>query len=253
MAIQIQDIREKLKRARENSETGGNVSEYECADCKDTTFLVRKNEDGYDEAVPCKCREKRLAQMRMKASGLSDDDLNKGFADFLTFEEPPLIEAKATARRYYSSFDSIQRERANSIILCGAVGRGKTTLGLAIVNNLIHKGISVLYMPYRDTITSLKQTIIDEMFYKEKMNRLKNVAVLFIDDLFKGKITDSDINIIYEIVNHRYLNRLPVITSTEKTQNELLEIDEAIGSRLIEMSKGYIVTFDKSTPNYRLR
>ena len=34
---------------------------------------------------------------------------------------------------------------------------------------------------------------------------------------------------------------MPLIISTEKTCQELLEIDEAIGSRIIEMSGEYIV------------
>ena len=29
------------------------------------------------------------------------------------------------------------------------------------------------------------------------MNRYKNARVLFVDDLFKGKITDSDVNIMF--------------------------------------------------------
>ena len=108
-------------------------------------------------------------------------------------------------------------------------------------------------MPYRDEITRLKQEVTDEYAYNAHIGRLKNARVLFIDDMLKGRVTESDTNILYEVINHRYLAKLPLIISTEKTTQELLEYDEAIGSRLLEMSKGYIVEFDKSTPNYRLR
>ena len=77
-------------------------------------------------------------------------------------------------------------------------------------------------------------------------------SVLFIDDLFKGRSTDSDKNIMYELINHRYLKRLPMIVSTEKYPKDLLAVDEALGSRIIEMSKGYVVEF-KESGNYRLR
>lgn len=245
-------ILERIKRAREHS-TGIPKPEYECDICKDALFVFKKDENGYEVAIPCKCRELRNAKARMKASGISEEDLKKGFSDFLTLDEKPLMIAKQISMKYFKDFDNIKDSRANSILLCGAAGRGKTTLGLAITNNLLASGVPVLYMPYRDTITEMKQNIIDEVAYKEKMYKLKNVAVLFLDDMFKGKITESDINIMYEIINHRYLQRLPLIISTEKTQEELLDIDEAIGSRLIEMSKGYIVYFDKNVPNYRLR
>lgn len=228
---------------------------YKCEKCKDTTFILFKDENGYEMAKPCECREKVISKKLLIASGISEDDSKKGFGGFNTFNEPALVNAKNTATLYYQNFKNIEDDRINSIMLCGASGRGKTTLGLAIANNLINTGVGVRYMPYRDVVTSLKQQLGSDAkyYYNEQMHRLKSARVLFIDDLLKGKITESDINIMYEIINYRYLQRKPVIISTEKTIEQLLEFDEAIGSRLIEMSKGYIITFDKSVPNYRLR
>ena len=76
--------------------------------------------------------------------------------------------------------------------------------------------------------------------------------MLLIDDLFKGSVTDSDKSIIFEIIDYRYFNQKPLIISTEKTCEELLNIDEAIGSRIIEMSNGYIVENKGLKSNYRL-
>lgn len=73
-----------------------------------------------------------------------------------------------------------------------------------------------------------------------------------IDDLFKGSVSKSDVNIMFEIVNFRYFNNLPVIVSCEKDIEKLLEIDEAIGSRLIEMSKDYLVVMKGSKLNFRV-
>ena len=125
-------------------------------------------------------------------------------------------------------------------------------LGFAVSNNPIRDGIPVLYVSYRDMITELKQHITDKEEYSGEIDRLKNIDVLFIDDLFKGKITESDINIMYELINYRYLKRLPIIVSTEKTIQQLIDIDEALGSRIVEMCKKYTICFNKSA-NYRLR
>jgi DNA replication protein DnaC len=76
--------------------------------------------------------------------------------------------------------------------------------------------------------------------------------MLLIDDLFKGRITESDVNIVYEIVDYRYFKNLPVIITTEKTIDQLIDIDEAIGSRLYEMSKNYLITLEGKKLNYRL-
>lgn len=107
-------------------------------------------------------------------------------------------------------------------------------------------------MGYRDEMTSLKAKIIDEKSYSDTVNRFKTANVLFIDDFIKGKTTESDVNIVYEIVNYRYNNHLPMIVSTEKPLEDLIVFDEAIGSRLIEMCRGYIVVFEGKKLNYRL-
>ena len=76
--------------------------------------------------------------------------------------------------------------------------------------------------------------------------------VLLIDDLFKGSISKSDINIMFELINHRYFNKLPVIVSTELSIENLVNIDEALGSRLIEMSKDFLVGIRNKKLNYRI-
>lgn len=226
-----------------------------CELCNGTTWIFYRNEEGYDMAKPCQCRERVIANRLFTSSGISEEDGKKGFNGFNTFNEQALINAKNTSISYVQNFKKIENERINSIMLCGSSGRGKTTLGLAVANNLISSGVGVRYMPYRDEVTALKQQLADKnkYIYDDHIYRLKNARVLFIDDLLKGKINETDINILYEIINFRYLQRKPVIISTEKTLEQLLDFDEAIGSRLIEMSKGYIVVFDNSTPNYRLR
>lgn len=70
--------------------------------------------------------------------------------------------------------------------------------------------------------------------------------------LRSGKTTESDINIVFEIINHRYLNSKPIIISSELTQEKLLDFDEAIGSRIIEMCKSRIVEIRGIENNYRL-
>ena len=114
------------------------------------------------------------------------------------------------------------------------------------------RGISVVYMGYRDTLTSIKQNMMDSVYYNKMMNRYKNARVLFVDDLFKGKITDSDINIMFELINHRYFNNLPIIVSSECGVLRLMDVDEALGSRLVEMSKGRVVELRGRELNYRM-
>lgn len=249
MNVDFNKILENMKKTKPNPDF---APKYKCEKCKDTeVILYTKN--GVEYGRDCECKEVKMSLRIMANSGLCEEDLKKTFKDFETFNEEKLIKAKQKAAKYIKEFNDIKTARNNSFLLCGLSGRGKTTLGIIIANNLLSNKVGVRYMSYRDEIVKLKQVVNDEVNYSDRINRLKTSKVLFIDDLFKGKITDSDINIMYEIINYRYLERLPMIISTEMIPNQLLDLDEAVGGRILEMCKGNAVVFDNDTQNYRLR
>lgn len=61
----------------------------------------------------------------------------------------------------------------------------------------------------------IKQNIIYKEIYEKIVGKYKNVRVLLIDDLFKVSISKSDVNIMFDTVNFRYFNNLPIIISCE--------------------------------------
>lgn len=225
---------------------------YECPECKGTGFIVSEDANGYSYAKPCKCKAIKEAKARLERSGLAKEFMTKTFDNYKTNNNPQLIDAKETVRQYTRDFESHRDSDANSMMLCGQVGAGKTHLGTACSRTLIDAGIPVVYMGYREEMTILKAKVTDEPAYSSEINRYKKAQVLFIDDFLKGKITEADVNIVYEIVNYRYNNKLPVIISTEKMLDDLINFDEAIGSRLIEMCAGHIIVFSGKQLNYRL-
>jgi hypothetical protein len=58
---------------------------------------------------------------------------------------------------------------------------------------------------------------------------------------------------MFEIVNYRYMNNLPIVVSSEFTAERLLYFDEDIGSRIIEMCKDYVVEIQGKENNYRVK
>lgn len=224
------------------------MTNYKCDKCRDMLFIIQP--DG--TAKECECRSLRIAEEKLKASGVSEEFRKKTFYNFNYERSIEIMEAFIKAKSYSKNFEKIRVTRKNSVMFIGQVGSGKTHLAIAISNILLDKGIGVIYMPYRDSITNLKQSITDSENFQREISKYKNAQVLLIDDLFKGAITKSDINIMYEIVNYRYFKSLPIITTSEKTIDDLIEIDEAIGSRLYEMSKNYVAEIAGEKLNYRI-
>ena len=100
----------------------------------------------------------------------------------------------------------------------------------------------------------MKQSVSENKeYYQELINKYKKAEILLIDDLFKGNITKADINPIFEIVNYRDINKLPMIVSTEYSVAEILNFDEGTSSRIYNMSKDFTVEIKGQENNYRLR
>ena len=225
-----------------------------CPKCEGSMWISWLDENGCEVAKRCECFEPTMARRRIAASGISGPFRVKGFKNFDTRDNPQLEKASTTCTDYCLNYQDIKNTRHNSILLLGQVGCGKTHLALASANALLdYQKIRVVYMPYREMVTRLKQNITDEDSYTRAIDTFKKAPMLVIDDLLKGKTTDSDINILFEIVNYRYVCGLPVIVTSEKTTSELLDFDSAIGSRLIEMAEGRIIELKGNELNYRLK
>lgn len=225
------------------------MTKYECDLCKDTEFII----DERNVATFCSCRKAKHYKKLYESAGISKVFQNKTLDTYITEGKPQIINsAKKTAKKYIENFNGTK-----SIAFIGQVGSGKTHLCFAIASELLKQNIGVLYMQYREVITQLKQCITDEETYKRELNKYRDAPVLYIDDLYKGmlkngSINDSEIRIMFEIINYRYLNQKPILVSSEYGAEKLLSFDEAVGSRIIEMCKGYIIEFKGMELNYRL-
>ena len=226
----------------------------ECEKCRGIGWVPFIDEEGVERYKECECQEVVKAKMRLEASGISEEFQKKGFKNFDDRGLAVLKKAKETATAYCRKFPEIMNTRHNSIIFMGQVGSGKTHLSMAICNAIMQNyKIGVRYMPYREEVIRLKQNVNDEEDYDSRIKKFKTAPVLMIDDLLKGKNTEADVNILFEIINHRYLNNLPMIISTEKTIDELVNFDEGTMSRVIEMARDHLVEIRGREYNYRLR
>lgn len=234
---------------------------YDCRICKNKGYIAKlvDNQDGtYSHCfADCKCVEVRNSIMRMKRSGLKD--IIKDYT-FERFEdtEPWQKAVKAAAMEYAEN-------PTGWFALCGQSGAGKTHLCTAICRTFLLAGKRVVYMLWRDEIVKIKEAAKgseESSELRDLLDRYKTADVLYIDDLFKTgraadntipKPTSADINYAFEIINYRYNNpSLLTIISSELTEDELLDIDEAIGGRIYERAKTFTIGKDRNR-NYRIK
>lgn len=77
--------------------------------------------------------------------------------------------------------------------------------------------------------------------------------MLYIDDFFKGKVSDGDINLAFTLINARYDRRCRTIISSEWSLAEILNLDEAIGSRIRQRAESYLLSAPAGAVNWRNR
>ena len=243
----------KLKADSLNMQVG-NLTGLECKKCLNRGSIAHARDDGSLFFTDCDCMKARRSIWKMEKSGL------KNVIKEMTFEKFHATEAwqeniKAKAMAFADSMEGW-------LLFCGQVGSGKSHLSTAVCRHRLLLGDEVRYMPWRDDIAKLKAFSLDNEERSKFISELKTAQILYIDDLFKtGKAADgssnptgADVSIAFEIINYRYINHLPTIISTEKTPTELLEIDEATASRIIERAKANTISIGrKSGRNYRLR
>lgn len=228
----------------------GDLSGSNCDKCKNKG-LIAAIVNGCECMRECDCMVIRRSLQRVEQSGLRD------MVDACTFDS--FMVSEDWQQKMKSMAERFCRDSSGAwLFLSGQPGCGKTHLSIATTNKLMNTGKSALYALWRDKAVALK-AIVNDSAYSDTMDELKQVEILCLDDFFKteqGKQpTAADINLAFELINYRYNNpKLITIISTEKSMDEILDIDEATGSRIFQRAGGFCLTIGNDrAKNYRLR
>lgn len=238
--------------------SAGTLAGYDCPVCHNKgDIMIIKH--GYEYYRECECMKIRRAIERMKRSGLYN------LLNVYTFNKYECAEDWQS-----DIFNKAKKYAANSdgnkwFVFLGSSGIGKSHICTAISRELMLNNAELYFMPWLDESVELKQNIVSAPEeYRAKIEQLKTVEVLYIDDFFKSENntppTAADIKLANEILNYRYnkarmqKERYLTIISSERTIGQLMEYDKAIAGRIIEMSKpDYLITINDDNKNYRLR
>ena len=223
---------------------------YLCPKCKNKGLLYTVRND---EIISywCSCRDIRKSLNIIKESGLEATVNKKTFDTFIAKEE-------WQKNIKDCAYDFIKSTANNVFFIGGQSGCGKTHLCTAICNELMKRGYPTLYFMWTTEARRLK-SLSNDISYTQAIQPFKDVKVLYIDDFLKvmsgTNPTPADINVAFEILNYRLQNpdKITVISS-EFDIDEILSLDEATGSRIVQGAGKYIKYIKKnSQKNQRLR
>lgn len=240
----------QLKIQQWNDEEGMMVG-HDCRLCKNKGYIMIL-EDGYEALKKCSCLPVRNSIKMIKESGL-EKLLNEYTYEKFVFKWDWQKNIKEKAASF------LNETKGNWFFISGQPGAGKTHICTAIVGELLKKGFPALYMVWPNDSIRLKKSLVgDGDDYVDEIKKHKEIKVLYIDDFFKSekhqKPSTADIKLAWELINYRYINKdLITIISSERFVKELIDIDEATGSRIFQMSRRYCIEIeDDPSKNIRM-
>ncbi len=199
--------------------------------------------DEDDMARPCECRERRIAQARMRGVKAALPPKYEG----VSFERPPISEmARApesrtvvrAVREFIENFDE-NIPAGRGLWLTGDVGTGKTTLAMLISKSALERGWSAAVYSLPTLLTRIRRTYDDaanELSYSEFFRRLTSVDLLHIDDLGATKQSDWVLEQLFAIVDERYASQRSMVVTTDLAHEQLEDqIGKRTVSRLVEI------------------
>jgi DNA replication protein DnaC len=139
--------------------------------------------------------------------------------------------------KYAANFAKMKKEGIG-LLIYGDPGNGKTYVSSCIANELISNSIPVICISINVLLDRIKQTF--NTWGKEGeetiLRSLSNADLLIIDDLGTEQNKDWPKTTVYNILDSRYRNGLPIIVTTNFPLEELKEkYHERTYDRLLEM------------------
>ncbi len=181
----------------------------------------------------CSCRKNQVEEVERK--NLYDFSNIQSFKSmtFDTFH----VEGRGTKKDSnkslevaYQNAKSFAAEPKGWLFLTGKFGCGKTHLAAAIANEVIQNGMPTLFLTVPDLLDWLRYAFSgQEISFESRFAEIRDIPFLVLDDLGTQNATAWAEEKLFQIMNHRYVNKLPTVITSNL---EIAEIDERISSRL---------------------
>lgn len=182
----------------------------------------------------CSCRQQEVIQSAYaRVYQLSNLQAFKTMT-FETFKmEGRLGLADEEAKSLKVGYDQAQtfaKTLQGWLLLSGGYGAGKTHLAAAIANFAVSMGVPTLFLTVPDLLDWLRYAYgSTESNFESRFEEIRNINLLVLDDLGTQNATPWAEEKLYQIFNHRYVNHLPMVITTNQA---LDEIEGRIQSRL---------------------
>jgi DNA replication protein DnaC len=132
-------------------------------------------------------------------------------------------------REFAENFD-IHLKKGTNLILSGYTGTGKGHMAISVAKHVVSKGYSAFFTTLPEMIMMLRASWNNPNAPSqiETLKMLTTTSLLIVDDVGVGFNSDAERNQLYEVINRRYLDLMPIIFTTNLDKSDL---EKVIGAR----------------------
>ncbi len=208
----------------------------DCTLCQGLGYVrldVPVSHPDFGKLFPCTCRmsdlQERRAQTLRSFSNL-DDLARFTFETFAPEGHGLSPEKQSNLRMAYDLARDYARRPEGWLLLRGGYGCGKTHLAAAVANAAIAQGLPVIFVTVPDLLDHLRAAYAPTSTqpYDERFEQVRNAPLLILDDLGTEHATAWALEKLFQLLNYRYLSRLPTVITTN---HELEAMDPRLRSR----------------------
>jgi DNA replication protein DnaC len=243
--------------SKENTPISSNIESLgdpDCPHCGGAGYLrtdLPLDHPNFGRLEICTCRQKIISQqVRQRLFSLSHLDELGG----LTFETFQSRGRKGLGELHSNSLEwAFNRARLYAgnlqgwLLIMGNYGCGKTHLAAAIANFAVGVGVPTLFLTIPDLLDSLRFAYDSEnTTFEQRFEEIRSAALLVLDDFGTQNATEWAREKLFQIINYRYINRLPLVVTTNLA---LDQIEPRIRSRLQDPDLVSVVRMH--APDYR--
>lgn len=226
----------------------------DCPVCSGLGYIrseVPVEDPGFGKVQICSCRQDDVnAHIRRQLFSLSNlNELsNLTFDNFQPHGRIGLWAYQAgSIERAYNQAWQFANNPSGWLVLIGAYGCGKTHLAASIANLAVANQVPTLFITVPDLLDSLRFSYNDpEVRFQDRFENVRSAPLLILDDFGTQNATPWAQEKLFQIINYRYINRLPMVVTTNLPVES---IEGRIRSRLEDPELATIVRID--APDYR--
>lgn len=214
-----------------------------CELCDGTGWRVEER-DGRRVGVPCGCRERRGVELALREAQIPERFRHCTLENFKLWNpnDPTLGQAKRRTQEFVEAFPLVQK----GLLFMGRCGTGKTHLAVAALSELVRRHrIRGLFVSFSELVVQLQMSFDGSGPTRaDILEPVLNAELLVLDELGATRPTPWVMDVLYYVLNTRYMHKRLTLCTTNYTDTANRERGEEtladrlsvpVRSRLFEM------------------